>query len=122
MITSASALSGPGLASGRCAGLEGVEDDLGQAGANQERHQERLKWGHSGHVIIHHHGNFMVLSRYFHGIIMVLSWHYHGIASLEQFMRLLLRQTFGLGHDVICSGLFLFLHKSEKQQADCSSG
>ena len=68
MITSASALSGPGLASGRCAGLEGVEDDLGQAGANQKRHQERLQWGHSGHVIIH--------SWFYHGIIMALSWYF----------------------------------------------
>ena len=51
MITSASALSGPGLASGRCAGLECVEDDLGEAGANQERHQEGLKWGQSQLVL-----------------------------------------------------------------------
>ena len=43
LLTSASALSGPGLASGRCAGLEGVEDDLGEAGAHQHRHQETLQ-------------------------------------------------------------------------------
>ena len=122
MITSASALSVPGLASGRCAGLEGVEDDLGQAGANQERHQERLKWGHSGHVIIHHHGIFMVLSRYYYGIIMVLSWHYHGTwySIIRAVYETAIATDFWFG--VICSGLFLFLHKSEKQQADCSSG
>ena len=46
MFTSASALSLPGLGSRRGAGLEGVEDDLGQAGAHQERHEEGLEWEH----------------------------------------------------------------------------
>ena len=72
MITSASALSGPGLASGRCAGLEGVEDDLGQAGANQERHQERLQWG----IVVMSSSIIMALSWFYHGIIMALSWYF----------------------------------------------
>ena len=46
MFTSASALSLPGLGSRGGAGLEGVEDDLGQAGAHQERHEEGLEWEH----------------------------------------------------------------------------